>query len=268
MARGEFIGFFHDHDMHVYNFVQRCVQLMLIHPRVGLVGAGWRMEDDKGNFLGERRSRNQRVEKGWKYIERTIRSGRSSVAIPGAFMRRIAVGEHRLGGAKGFGDFPLWFRIAEKWEIGHEREVLWTMRQSADAQSATTIIQMTEDYLKNIGDYLADLKKRHPNMGLWIERRQKDARKFVYWALVYEWLLHLQPQSAKGEGSTLFQIYGYRITDEQKDKLRKMLIESSPAYLFRMTRYLVGTNPNSLIIRLAAIGIKYPNFMRKILNAE
>lgn len=265
-AQGEFLAFFHDHDFHSPNFVQRCVELLKTHPGVGLVGADWRMENQCGEALGVRRAPVPKIEAGWNYIQRTIRSGRSSVAIPGAVMRRAAVANHRLGGAKGFGDFPLWFRIAENWRIGHIREVLWTMRQSADAQSATTVTQMTEDYLENIGAYLRDLEHRRPDLQNWIKDRRKEARRFVYWCLVYEWLLQARPRTANRKSQTLFEMYGYRLTQEQKKELKEKLASFSPACLTTFTSRLVSAGEGSGWTPFLFWCMNFPNIFRKILN--
>jgi len=267
-ARGRYLGFFHDHDLHAPDFVRRCVDLLESEPRVGLVGADWRMEDEQGNFLGERRAGLPRVEPGRIYVERTIRSGRSSVAIPGALMRREAVAAHRLGGAKGFGDFPLWFRIAETWDIGHLRPALWTMRQSPDAQSATTILQMTSDYLQNIEHYLANLETRRPGEKRWIEQRRFEARRFAFWALVYEWILQYRPPGRRRPGQTLFQMYGYRLDDAQKQQLRERLRELAPPGLGWFTRLLAGLSGQGWAGRLLGAGLSYPEFFRRLLRLQ
>lgn len=267
-AQGRYVGFFHDHDLHAPDFVRQCVDLMEAHPRVGLVGADWRLEDEHGNFLGERRARSPRVEPGRNYIRRTIRSGRSSVAIPGALMRREALAHHRLGGAKGFGDFPLWFRIAEDWEVGHLAPILWTMRQSADAQSATTILQMTADYLENIEGYLRDLAQRRPWDKAWAEARQRDARRFAFWALVYEWILQLRAPEMRRPGQTLFQMYGYRLDQAEKRRLEERLTALAPAGWPGLVRILLGLSRDGLLGRILGGCLSYPEIFRRMLRLQ
>jgi len=173
---------------------------------------------------------------------------------------------HRLGGAKGFGDFPLWFRIAEDWNIGHLKEVSWTMRQSVDAQSATTILQMSRDYLENIGSYLSDLEKRRVDLREWIDQRRKEANKFVYWSLLYEWLLDARPHPNKSAQRTLFEMYGYRLTEGQKRDLEARLIQFSPPLLAGFTRMLLSAGASSRVSLLFTRLINYPDLFRKLLK--
>jgi len=188
------------------------------------------------------------------------------VAIPGAVMRRAAVGVHRLGGAKGFGDFPLWFRIAEDWNIGHLKDVSWTMRQSVDAQSATTILQMSRDYLENIGSYLSDLEKRRVDLRDGIDQRRKEANKFVYWSLLYEWLLAARTHPNKSAQRTLFEMYGYRLTEGQKRDLEARLIQFSPPLLAGFTCVLLSAGASSRVSLLFTLLINYPDLFRKLLK--
>jgi len=265
-ARGKYLGFFHDHDLHVPDFTQRCIQLMENHPRVGLVGADWRMEDETGEFLGERRFRVPDVELGRNYLERTIRSGRSSVAIPGALMRREAAGKCRFEGAKGFGDFKLWFRIAEDWNIGHFREILWTMRQSPNAQSATTILQMTADYLINIEAYLNDLQTRKPSEKSWVEARKKDARRFVFWSLICEKIIQSGGTVKRRPSQTLFQIYGYQLSSTEIKELHARLREFAPPGIAFLLRFLSKKPSSGFFEKILSLFLGFPELSRRILR--
>jgi len=265
-ARGKYLGFFHDHDLHAPDFAQRCIQLMETHPRVGLVGADWRMENETGEFLGERRFRVPEVEPGRNYVERTIRSGRSSVAIPGALMRREVAGKRRLEGAKGFGDFKLWFCIAEDWDIGHLKETLWTMRQSADAQSATTILQMTADYLVNIEAYLNDLQKRKPSEKSWVEARRKDARRFVFWSLICEKIMQSSGAARRRPSPTLFQMYGYRLSQTETQHLHVRLREFAPRGTAFLLRFLSKKSSGGVFEKILSLFLGFPELSRRFLR--
>ena len=224
------------------------------------------MENDQGECLGERRFRIPEVEPGQRYVERTIRSGRSSVAIPGALIRREALGKHRLGGAKGFGDFKLWFRIAEDWNIGHLKEVLWTMRQSADAQSATTILQMTADYLANIETYLNDFQKRKPREKGWVDARRKNARKFVFWSLIFEKVLQSQKTMKRRSNQTLFQMYGYRLSQSEIQELNVRMREFAPPGAAFLLRFLSNKSFGGAFEKILRPFLGLPELSRRFLR--
>lgn len=152
-ARGEFLCFFHDHDRHDPRLVATYVEFMRRHSRVGLVGSDWELLDDEGHQLGVREFHGPPVTPGVEYTSRTIRTGRSSVGIPSAVIRREALGAIRFGldAPIGFGDFPIWFRVAEQWDIGHVHERLSSWRQNGESLSLRPIVEIVRDYQANIG---------------------------------------------------------------------------------------------------------------------
>lgn len=222
-ARGEYLSFFHDHDHHDRCFISRHVAFLERHPRVGLVGSNWGLIDDVGGQLGGRAFPGASVSSGVEYTTRTIRSGRSSIGIPGAMIRAAALGTARFGldAPIGFGDFPIWFRIAEQWDIGHIPDQLSSWRQNAESLSLRPIVEIMRDYEKNIGDYCDDHLRRCPAHAKLVDTWRASLRRYVFWALVYEIALHFRPRGApptSPEARTLFEIMDYELSPDQFER--------------------------------------------------
>ena len=142
------------------------------------------------------------------------------------------------------------------------------MRQSSDAQSASSILQMSEDYLDNLHDYMGDLKLRNPEKKDWIYKNLQAANFFLFWALLYEYLMYLRPQKVHGKRKCLFQTYGYRLSVKEVRVLREKIITLSPHYLKGITAKLIGLNSASRAFNFLAKSLNYPDFFRKILRLE
>ncbi len=219
-ARGEFLSFFHDHDERDRRIVTLYVEFLQAHPRVGVVCSDWDLIDEQGTPLGRRAYGAREVTPGLEYIDETLRSGRSSVATPGAMIRRQALGEIRFDehGAIGFGDFPVWFQMAEQHDIGHIPKTLWRWRQSGNAQSARTIESMAQDYSGNLSRYCDEHLARWPEHAKRVARWKKAIRCYLFWALAFEVGLyfrkdHRRPLRAQ-DRPTVFEIFGYQLTPE------------------------------------------------------
>ena len=221
-ARGEFLCFFHDHDRRDRRFVSKHVAFMQQHPRVGLLGSDWDLLDDAGNQLGVRTFDGPSVTAGVDYTTRTIRTGRSSVGIPGGTIRVAALDNARfkLDAPIGFGDFPIWFQIAETWDVGHIHESLSSWRQNAESLSARPIVEIARDYEKNIGEYCDEHARRWPTHVELVKQWRASLHRYLFWALCYEVALHFgrrdeaDPQHAR----TLFEMMDYRLSAEQFER--------------------------------------------------
>ena len=221
-SRGEYLCIFHDHDTRALHIVSEYVEFFAKHPRVGVVCSDWDLIDDGGRQLGVRDHHVQEVTPGLEYIDRTMKSGRTSIGIPGAMVRRSALGEARFGADApiGFGDFPLWFRVAETWDVGHISRRLWSWRQNRESHSARTIESISHDYEANLGSYCDDHLKRWPDHRALVDRWRANIRRYLFWALAYEVGMHFRkPESRlqRGTSRSLFEIMDYRLTPEQFD---------------------------------------------------
>ena len=230
-GHGEFLCLFHDHDDHDLAIVSTYVAFLLDHPDVGLVCSDWELIDEAGSRVGVRDHDVEPVMPGLEYIERTIRSGRSSIGIPGTMIRRSALGSIRFVSEApvGFGDFPVWFEVAETWNVGHVSRRLWCWTQSPRSQSARTITSMTPDYHENLTRYCDAHLKRWPEHGELVARWRSSITRYLFWALAYETGLYFRtkgsgPETAgaakrgtdPGDGSaTLFEMLGYRLGPEE-----------------------------------------------------
>jgi glycosyltransferase involved in cell wall biosynthesis len=223
---GEFVCFFHDHDTRSPHIVSEYVRFMQRHPDVGVVCSDWEVTDGSGHVLGFRDHAVPAVCPGLEFIEQTIRSGRSSIGAPGVMLRRSALGGHRIDaeGPLGFGDFALWFRIAEEWSIGHIRQRLWSWRQDANAQSVRRIVSLIDDYDLVLNAYCDGYLTRWPGQTRRVERWRRLIRRYIFWALAFEIGLHHRNQEGTATGAsdpraaaapTLFEMLPYRLTDQE-----------------------------------------------------
>ena len=219
-SRGEFICIFHDHDTRDLRIVSEYVAFLGQHPAVGVVCSDWDLIDDDGRQIGVRDHKVSAVTRGLDYIEHTIRSGRTSIGIPGAMVRRAALGEARFepDAPIGFGDFPLWCRVAERWDVGHIARRLWSWRQNSESHSARAIEVVAHDYHANLGWYCDEHLKRWPAHAALVARWRANIRHYLFWALAYEVALHFRGRTAAAavDGNrSVFEIMDYRLTPEQ-----------------------------------------------------
>jgi glycosyltransferase involved in cell wall biosynthesis len=218
-ARGEFVCIWHDHDEHAPDIVSEYVSFFEQHPRVGVVCSDWDLINDAGERIGVREHKVKAVTPGLAYIGQTIRSGRTSVGIPGAMVRASALGASRFvpDAPIGFGDFPLWFRVAEKWDVGHISKRLWSWRQNAQSHSARTIVAIAHDYHQNLDQYCDEHLVRWPEHARLVDEWRVSIRRYLFWALTYEVALHFRNRKGKPErqARSLFEIMNYSLTPEQ-----------------------------------------------------
>jgi glycosyltransferase involved in cell wall biosynthesis len=224
-SRGDFVCFFHDHDAREPGMVREYVEFMQAHPEVGVVCSDWNVIDEAGGLLGVRDHPAPAITPGREFIERTIRNGRSSVGAPGGLIRRSALGDIRFDehGALGFGDFVLWFRIAEQWSVGHIGRRLWSWRQEPHAQSVRRIVSLVDDYDRNISSFCEGFLARHPAEHERVSRWRQLMRRYIFWALVFEIGLHHRARSSKTESPTLFEIHRYDLTPQEFERALEQL---------------------------------------------
>lgn len=244
-ARGAHLSFFHDHDEHDPEMLGRYVAFLEAHPRVGVVGAAWDLIDRDGRSLGARAYPSREVIPGLQYIDQTIRSGRSCIGIPGALIRRDALGDIRFdeGGHLGFGDFVVWFRIAETWDMGHLHERLWGWRHETTGQSARTIVSLARDYEENLGRYCDDHLRRWPQHRAEVARWRRHINRFLFWALAYELGLHYRRQDGgvlPRHGATLFELLEYRLSGQEAAQIPELMRRYQCSARQRAARSLIA----------------------------
>jgi len=227
-ARGEFLCLFHDHDEHDPDILSRYVKFLTDHPDVGVVCSDWDLIDEQGVVIGARVSDVPDVTPGLEYIGRTMRSGRSSIGIPGAMVRRAALGDIRfdVDAPIGFGDFVVWFRLAERHAIGHLRQRLWRWRQQRASQSARTIESWIHDWDENMGRYCDEHLRRSPEHAALVRRWRADGTRYLFWALAFELGLSCRRSAGldpRQDALTLFDINAYDLTPAQIAGARREL---------------------------------------------
>ena len=221
-SRGEFLCFFHDHDDRDRSIVSRYVRFMQEHPTVGVVCPDWSVVNAGGQRIDTRDRQVPAVAPGLDFINRTFASGRSSLNTPGAMIRKSALGNIRFDehAPVGFGDFIIWFQIAERYAIGHINERLWECLQDRHSESARTIESLTRDYYINMTDYCDAHLVRWPDHSAEVCRWRAAVPRYLFWALMYEMGLYFRYTDGEeveiGSGEkTLFEIFNYRLSDEQ-----------------------------------------------------
>ena len=270
-ARGEFICIWHDHDEREASTVSDYVAFLDQHPKVGVVCSDWDLINDRGEQIGVREHEVAAVTAGLDYIAQTIRSGRSSIGIPGAMVRASALGRARFDpdAPIGFGDFPVWCRVAETWDIGHIHRRLWRWRQNAQSHSARTIESIARDYDQNISAYCDAHIERWPGHRSLVAKWRVSLKRYLFWALAYEIGLSFRP-APRGDRSvdspSVFEIMDYRLTPPQ--------FESA---LSQMRSYRTGFSEYAAYAAVAALvrtGLTHPlawaaahrEMMRTLLN--
>ena len=269
-ARGEFICICHDHDARELGIISEYVAFFRQHPKVGVVCSDWDLINDAGEQIGVRQHNVKATTPGLAYIEQTIRSGRTSIGIPGAMVRASALGDARFvpEAPIGFGDFPLWFRVAETWEVGHINKRLWSWRQNAESHSARTIEAIAHDYDENLSRYCSDHLNRFPQHGELVSRWRRSIRHYLFWALAYEVALYFRTSDTSDARRSLFEIMNYRLTPEQFQNALSQMKE----YRTTAAEYLAHAGIVTLIhLRLTApVGwlTRHQAALRAILGLE
>jgi glycosyltransferase involved in cell wall biosynthesis len=271
-ARGPYLCIVHDHDRRDPGIVGEYVMFLEEHPGVGVVCADWDLIDDADRTIGVRKHRVAAVTAGLDYISQTIRSGRTSIGIPGAMIRTSALGGARFvtDAPIGFGDFPLWFRLAERADVGHIGRRLWSWRQNSESHSARTIESIARDYEFNLEQYCRDHLSRWPEHRDLVAAWRASIRRYLFWALAYEVTLHFRagaPRPADTSRS-LFEIMDYRLTPQQFDHAMGQL----KSYRKSLREYLLVASLETVIrLRLTApLGwaAGHQAGVRKLLNLE
>jgi glycosyltransferase involved in cell wall biosynthesis len=229
-STGDLLCFMHDHDERDLSIVSKYAAFLADHPEVAVVCSDWELIDPGGRIVGIRDHDVPAITPGREYIEQAIRSGRSSVGIPAAMVRREALGSARMGldAPTGFADFVMWFEVAERWSIGHIHERLWRWRQQPVSLSARTVESLCGDYYTNMMGYCDAHLRRWPGHAALVARWREAIRNYLFWALMYEVGLYYRAPSpdriASGRAS-LPEILNYRLSPEEFGRVLQLLRE-------------------------------------------
>ncbi len=221
-ARGEVFSFFMDDDEYLPTIVSEYVAFLEAHPDVGLVCSDYELIDEQGTKIDVRDHPVPEVMDGLEFVERTVKSGRSAgVGAPGMMVRRSVLGDIRfeMDAPIGFGDYVVWFKIAESSAIGHIRRRLWRFRTHRRALSTRPIHSIANDYEQQVLTYCEDHLRRWPAHGPLVERWRGAMRRYLFWALVYELLLDARPprpETGPLRHRTVFEVSPYTLSAEDR----------------------------------------------------
>lgn len=268
-ARGEFICLFMDDDQYVPTIVRDYFQFFAANPDVGLVCSDWELIDDAGAVIDRREHPVPPVMPGLEYIERTIRSGQSFIGCPGMMVRREALGETRFDndGPIGFGDFIVWFRIAECWAVGHVPRSLWRFRVHSRALSWRPVHSIAPDFETNVLRYCEGHLRRWPVATARVQRWRRAMRRYLFWALVYE--LALDARSARGPAPTrsrrtVFEIARRRLTADERRRAWDLLARYREGADQRLALFVVSALFRLRLTAPLAWASRYPESVREI----
>lgn len=187
-ASGRYVCFFHDDDLYEPTIVSRYATFLDEHASVGAVCADWERVDLAGRRIGRRRRRTPAVIPGLSYIDATMVSGVSALALSGSMFRRDALGQRPPfdeDGPIGFTDMVTFFRIAETYDIGTMRETLWSYRTHPGAFSNKPAERIADDHARAFGAYCDEFLRRHPGEYARVERWRAAIARYRFWLLLY-----------------------------------------------------------------------------------
>lgn len=271
-SRGDLLCFFHDDDLYDPRIVSEYVAFLAAHPEVGIVGADWNLIDDDGLLIGSRCYDVKPVTPGLQYIERTTRTGRSFLGCPGTMIRRSALGRTRFDeeGTLGFGDFVVWFAIAETHAVGHLTGRLFSYRLHRRSASRRTIESIAQDYDATFSKYFRQHLERWPQHVRLVDRWRSHMRRYLFWALAYELALYYRV-TAPGDRRpprqrTIFETASYRLTPEELQRVLAKLRVYRTGAVQRAALVVIETLVRSHLTRPLAWLSRYPAWARAILG--
>jgi hypothetical protein len=144
-------------------------------------------------------------------------------------IRREALGKTRFheSGPLGFGDFLVWFEIAERWAVGHVHRRLWSYRQHARALSLRALEAVVRDYEENLTRYLDEHLQRWPEHGALARRWRRLGERYMFWALAFELCLDVlkgrPAANDAGADRTVFEFADYRLAPAEVARVRAEL---------------------------------------------
>ncbi len=248
-AGGRYVCFFHDDDVYGPEVVSRCAGFLDDHPSVGAVCAAWDRVDLAGRRLRARRRRAAAVTPGREYIERTIASGVSTLALSGTMVRREAIGERPFDedGPIGFTDMVTWSRVAETYDVGHIEDRLWSYRTHPAAFSNKPAERVAEDHARAFEGYCDEFLARHPDEAERVARWRRAIRRYRFWVLLYAAAARAAAGAPAGEsfGAELGRVAASPLERAVLGAVRSAAERGWRAPLALLTRY--GTGGRGLI---------------------
>lgn len=270
LATGRYVCFFHDDDLYRPEIIERYVDFLERHPAVSIVCSDYDRIDGGGTVIERRRSRAPEVMRGLEYVDRTFRTGRSSIALSGAMIRRSALLDPPFdeSGTIGFTDIVAWFRIAERSDIGHVPERLWSYRVHEGAYSQRSLSVAGELWF-TFSAYCDDFVRRNPQERARVAAWREATRRFRFWALAYDLALHFsssgaswaRPRPAYGNDE-----YGHKLTPERLGELLADLGSSarrpSERAAVALTKLLLRARAGALL----GLTIRYARLARALIG--
>jgi glycosyltransferase involved in cell wall biosynthesis len=142
LADTDFVLLLGDDDKLHPDHLARTLEALERHPRVGVVHTGFSLIDESGNVLEPHVPANHSrdaivLEPGARFIERSMRSTPKVCFSSVVFRKAAFLGAGKLQAEDGLiDDFPLFMRIATRWDFAYVDSSLAEMRAHGGAQSS------------------------------------------------------------------------------------------------------------------------------------
>ena len=143
LANGEFIAIYHSDDIYEQNIVEKEVEFLQNHPKVGAIFSLDKLINENGKIIGEtnipKELKNKSVFNFNETYKALLKNGNTFLRTP-TFMTRTSI-YNKIGlfNEKDFetsADLEMWLRILEKYEIGILDQTL--MKHRISISSGTT----------------------------------------------------------------------------------------------------------------------------------
>ena len=157
--------------------------------------------------------------------------------------------DYDQAGTIGFGDFAVWFQIAERFAVGHIHRCLWRYRLHDRSLSRQKIESVTHDYYKVLTRYCDGYLERWPGHAKVVDRWRACINRYLFCALAFEVGLHFRRVTSlaprRSHYRTVFEIADYRLTPEEFHRVLEQLRVYRTGFVQRMALSVID-----LLLRL------------------
>jgi glycosyltransferase involved in cell wall biosynthesis len=229
LAETEFVLLLGDDDKLHPDHLARTLEVLERHPRVGVVHTGFSLIDESGNVLDPHvpaRSSGDDIvlEPGPRFLERGMNSF-PTVCFSSVIFRKAAfVGAGMLQTEDGLiDDFPLFMRIAQRWDFAYVNSSLAEIRAHEGAQSSPlgSFTPLGYRTSRSVPD---ELYARRSRFLAGAELTQREARKFARAARRthrHDVLDHLAMCATTGDGL----VASFRSLGKEMRRDRRLVVE-------------------------------------------
>jgi len=188
LAKGEFIAIYHSDDIYESNIVEKEVEFLQKHPKVGGVFTLDKLINENGKIIGEtnipKELKNKSVFNFNEIYKSLLKNVNTFLRTP-TFMTRTSIYD-RIGlfNEKDFetsADLEMWLRILEKYEIGILDQTLMKYRISISSGTISYLNERTK-----IADFFLVMDHFSESPALTIKIEEKFWKRYEYYKYLDE----------------------------------------------------------------------------------